>query len=276
MAPPRILVIDGNTKEINLKQQSFGGSATGEGYAQTLRRIAPDTACTIVQPAYDDYRREAISLHGLDGAVITGSALHVMDRMPAVENQIELVRDVFDHEIPVFGSCWGLQLACVVLGGEVRASPKGMEVGVVSDITLTDEGCVHPLFSGQSRCREVMSIHGDEVSILPKGARVLARNEHSPVQALEVIQGGKVFWGVQYHPEFGPRDMAAIFHRYRDKFLTQGIYSSPQEIDRWIDEFETMERTASNREAKGVSHSRLAYFESRTREIANWLHWVGQ
>ena len=274
MASKRILVIDGNTNETNLNQKSFGGQSTGEGYEQTLKRIASDTKCVIVRPAYDGYARGEVSLEGLDGAVITGSALHVMDNAPEVQNQIDLVRDVFEQEIPVFGSCWGIQLACVVLGGGVQASPNGMEVGMIKDICLTEEGRDHPLFTGKPDCIEAMAIHGDEVCALPEGARVLARNDHSPVQAVEVIQGGKVFWGVQYHPEFGPRDMAAIFKRYRARFVEQALFSSPQEINRWISVFETMERYDENGKAEETPSPELARFECRTREIANWLKWL--
>jgi len=276
MASKNILVIDGNTEETNRTQHSFGGSATGEGYGETLTRIAPETTCVIARPAYEDYHRASVSLEGLDGAVITGSALHVMDPSPQVQNQIDLVADVFNRSIPVFGSCWGLQLACVVLGGTVSPSPHGLEVGIVEDVCLTKEGLSHPLFEGKPACLEVMSIHSDEVSAVPEGARVLAQNGHSPVQALEVVRGGKVFWGVQYHPEFGPRDMAAIYQRYRERFLAQGVYPSLAAVDQRIEAFQSMARqedagTAEKRLCRGVAH-----FQSRTREIANWLHWLGR
>ncbi len=275
----RILVLDGNTSEVNARQTACGGRPTGTGYAEVLRCLAPDVQCTIVQPAYEGYDRRGIDPGAFDGAVITGSALHVYDRCWQVANQRALVEALFAAEVPVFGSCWGLQLAAVVLGGTVRASPRGMEVGVARDIRRSEAGRGHPLLAGKPEVIEAFAIHGDEIDALPAGARVLAGNAHSPVQALEVVQDGRHFWGVQYHPEFSPGDMAAVFRRYRPRLLELGICNGEGDVEAWIAAFRRAEKGAEEGTAGDPTRLLgpwLTVFEKRTREIANWLAFLGR
>ena len=54
--------------------------------------------------------------------------------------QVELARAVYKSGTPFFGSCWGLQVATVAAGGSVRQNPRGREVGIARDLTLTSAG----------------------------------------------------------------------------------------------------------------------------------------
>jgi GMP synthase (glutamine-hydrolysing) len=42
--------------------------------------------------------------------------------------------------VPVWGSCWGLQIATVALGGSVRRNPRGRELAIARAITVTEAG----------------------------------------------------------------------------------------------------------------------------------------
>ena len=46
----------------------------------------------------------------------------------------------------------------------------------------------------------------------------------SPVQAAEIRHDGGVFWGVQYHPEFSLREIAAILGRYGSILIDEGLF----------------------------------------------------
>ena len=105
----RILVIDGNEKATRDKHVSVGGTSSGEGYAATLQRLKPGIECDIVHPADAEPKLpDGVSLTDYAGAAITGSALNIYSREPAVERQIDLVKAVFVAGVPTFGSCWGL------------------------------------------------------------------------------------------------------------------------------------------------------------------------
>ncbi len=278
MSARHLLIIDGNERETNEQQITHGGAATGEGYAAVLRQLDPAIEYTIVRPAGDDYRPPDCDRGVYHGAVITGSALHVYDTTPAVERQLTLVSEVFDAGIPVFGSCWGLQVATVVLGGRVHANPRGRELGIARAIRVNDRGCRHPLLAGKGAVFDAVAVHSDEVAQLPAGAAVLAGNAVSEVQALEVRQGDKWFWGVQYHPEFSLLDMAAIFLRYRDGLIDDGFFLSAQDVEAVAEDYRSLHRRPQQLALSwryGLSSSVLA-FASRTRELRNWLEAIGQ
>jgi GMP synthase (glutamine-hydrolysing) len=121
MSSPRLLVIEGNTAASCAEQIAAGGTASGEGYAELLRKLAPGATVDICRPADGEVALPAgLALEAYDGAAITGSSLHVYNGGPAVERQIALVRAVLAAGVPVFGSCWGLQVLTVAAGGSVR------------------------------------------------------------------------------------------------------------------------------------------------------------
>ena len=45
----------------------------------------------------------------------------------------------------------------------------------------------------------------------------------SEVQAAEIWLGRGVFWGVQYHPEYGLHDVAAVIRRYGQTLLAEAF-----------------------------------------------------
>ena len=133
----RILVIDGNVAATRAKHVSMGGTDSGDGYAATLKRLAPDIETDIVRPADEEPKLPTgVALHDYDGAVITGSALNVYDHTPPVERQIELAKAVFASGVPCFGSCWGLQVGVMAAGGNVVRNPRGREFGFARRIAL--------------------------------------------------------------------------------------------------------------------------------------------
>src|SRR5579862_6277927 len=121
MSAARVLIIDGNIASIRRQYEALLGYDTGTGYARALRRLVPELACDIVSPADPEPGfAPGVALESFDGAAITGSALCIPDGGPPVTRQVELVRAVFEAGVPIFGSCWGLQVAVTAAGGSVR------------------------------------------------------------------------------------------------------------------------------------------------------------
>ena len=99
------------------------------------------------------------------------------------------------------GSCNGLQLANVVLGGQCGPASKGKEMGIARDICITPEGLNHPIHQGQNLKFSALCVHRDHITKLAPGAIITASNDHSPVQAMIYERANIFFWGMQYHPE---------------------------------------------------------------------------
>ena len=275
MPAARLLVVEGNTADARARQIRFGGEAASEGYARLLRELFPDAVVDICYPADPGANLpDSGGLEGYDGIAITGSSLNIYHRDPAIEQQIALLRTAFDTGTPIFGSCWGLQLITVAAGGVVRKNPRGREVGFGRRIRLTEHGAGHLMFEGKPPVFEAMTVHLDEVETLPEGARVLASNDHSVVQAAEVSVGkGGVAWGVQYHPEYPFREMAAIFRRLSPSLVAEGFFLDEEDEQSFIADLEAMEREPANQALiwrNGVDGA-IVSKDLRTREIRNWL-----
>jgi GMP synthase (glutamine-hydrolysing) len=207
-----------------------------------------------------------------DGVVWTGSALNAYRPIPEVRSQVELARQVLATAIPVFGSCWGLQITAIAAGGEVAPSRNGREIGIARDIELTDEGRAHPMFSGKPARFDAVAVHADEVITRPAAMRVLAANAHSPVQAAEIALGGG-FWGTQYHPEYGLQQVAVVMRRYSDRLLEDGTFPSAAARDQAISELSELGRDPdrSDLAAKYNVGTSVLDVDTHCRELRNWL-----
>jgi GMP synthase (glutamine-hydrolysing) len=239
MNAPRLLVIDGNTAQTRARHIASGGQATGEGYVRTLLSLDPTLQCDIVFPA-DGPLTSGLRLTDYAGATMTGSALNVYNGGPAVERQIDLVREMFAAGVPFFGSCWGLQIAVAAAGGVVSANPLGREFGFARRIELNDAGRQHPMFAGKPAVFEAPTIHRDYIERLPPGAIALAHNEMG-LQAAEIPFGKGVCWGVQYHPEYTFGELAATARRYENTLLSEGLMASGEDVQRFIADLELLE-----------------------------------
>lgn len=129
-----------------------------------------------------------------DAVLVTGSPASVHEREPWSVAAGEWLQRVVRAGVPVLGVCYGHQLLGDVFGGQVGRNPNGREIGVV-EVEADDD----PLFEGLPRRFPVIQTHKDAVNTPPPGARVLARNTQTPVQALAF---GDRVRTVQWHPEF--------------------------------------------------------------------------
>jgi GMP synthase (glutamine-hydrolysing) len=95
---------------------------------------------------------------------------------------------------PVLGICAGMQLQAVFAGGTVAAG-RSPEHGFLP-IAIEDGS---DLLRGLPAEILVFQDHGDEVTALPEGFRVLASSPQCPVQA--IADPARRWWGTQFHPE---------------------------------------------------------------------------
>ena len=273
MPSPRLLVVEGNTAELRVRQVTAGGQVMSEGYADLLRGLLPDAVVDICYPADPGANLPIGGLEGYDGVAITGSALNVYDGGPAIAPQIELAREVLKARTPLFGSCWGLQVITVAAGGTVRANPKGREIGIARRIALTPAGRGHAMYDGKASVFDAVTVHLDEVETLASGTTVLATNAQSDVQAAEIRIDGATAWAVQYHPEFSLADMAAIMRRYGRRLLNEGFFADEAARDAYVADLDALDREPGNKPLAwrhGVDQTVLDR-SVRTAEIANWI-----
>jgi GMP synthase (glutamine-hydrolysing) len=213
-----------------------------------------------------------VGLEHYDGVTMTGSALNIYNGGAPVTRQIELAKAVFAAGVPFFGSCWGLQVAVTAAGGEVRANPRGREFGFARRILLTDAGREHRLFAGKPVVFEAPTIHRDEIASLPAGAATLAINDFG-IQAASFTYGRGTFWGVQYHPEYDYRDIAAAAERYGETLVTEGMFRDGPTLAAFATELRALQANPSDAPLlwKHGLGSAMGTEALRLLEIRNWL-----
>jgi len=111
-------------------------------------------------------------------------------------------REVFDLGCPILGICYGMQTMAAQLGGKVETSKQreygSAEIRSTSTSPLID-GLHDRLEADGTALLQVWMSHGDRVSTLPDGFRVLAVSENAPMAAIANLD--RNFFGVQFHPE---------------------------------------------------------------------------
>ncbi|HZH25996.1 MAG TPA: glutamine-hydrolyzing GMP synthase [Azospirillaceae bacterium] len=104
---------------------------------------------------------------------------------------------VFEMGVPVLGICYGQQTMCMQLGGMVEGSDHrefGRAFVDVREPSALFDGVWKP-----GAREQVWMSHGDRVTRLPEGFRVVATSEGAPYAA--VADEDRRFYGIQFHPE---------------------------------------------------------------------------
>ena len=104
---------------------------------------------------------------------------------------------VFEAGVPILGICYGEQLLCAQLGGEVLGSDHREFGRAFVDVT-DDCALFHGVWPKGAR-EQVWMSHGDRVTKLPPGFRAVATSEGAPFAA--IADDARKFYGVQFHPE---------------------------------------------------------------------------
>jgi len=102
--------------------------------------------------------------------------------------------DILDLNIPVLGICYGMQLIGHLLGGKVEPSAH-REFGFAELEILHD----HPFFKNIQPKSQVWMSHGDKLSKMPEGFRVVAKTRNAPMAA--IADDRRRIYGLQFHPE---------------------------------------------------------------------------
>ena len=139
---------------------------------------------TMSEAAIRDFAPRGIILSGGPASVTEAGS----PRAPSV---------VFDLGVPVLGICYGQQTMCEQLGGKVSSSDH-REFGRAEIAIHENCGLFDGLWPETSK-QPVWMSHGDRVTKLPDGFRVVATSEGAPFAA--IADDKRHFYGVQFHPE---------------------------------------------------------------------------
>jgi GMP synthase (glutamine-hydrolysing) len=131
------------------------------------------------------------------GIILSGSHASVIEEETARAPQA-----VFELGVPVLGICYGMQTMAAQLGGKVEPG-KVREFGFAE---VRARGHSKLLEGIQDRAEadgkaylEVWMSHGDKVTAMPSGFKVIASNEACPIAGM--ADESRRFYALQFHPE---------------------------------------------------------------------------
>ncbi|MBI1866981.1 MAG: glutamine-hydrolyzing GMP synthase [Methylocystis sp.] len=136
------------------------------------------------EAAFADIRPKAV--------ILSGSPCSVTE-----EGSPRAPESIFSSGVPVLAICYGEQLLAAQLGGAVEGGHH-REFGRAAIDVLADS----PLFAGvweKGGTYPVWMSHGDRVTRLPPGFRVIAASPNAPMAA--IADEARRYYGVQFHLE---------------------------------------------------------------------------
>lgn len=161
----------------------FGGQ-TAHLISRRVREFGIE--CKIITP--DDSLEKVKELKP-QGIIFSGGPASVYEKdSPKVDKQI------FDLKIPILGICYGEQLICYLLNGEVKVGSKKEFGPVILTVNNPSE-----LLKGIPSVFTVWMSHGDEVTALPKGFVHNAKTQTIPHAVIS--NESKKIYAIQFHPE---------------------------------------------------------------------------
>ncbi len=126
---------------------------------------------------------------GAVGLILSGGPASVYQ-----EGAPRCLPEIFELDLPILGICYGMGLACEMMGGENR-STDSKEFGR-TNLEVIDGTT---LLAHVSDKTSVWMSHGDVVTTLSSDFIPIARTRNSPYAALQ--HRSRPFYGVQFHPE---------------------------------------------------------------------------
>ncbi|MEM9251526.1 MAG: glutamine-hydrolyzing GMP synthase [Planctomycetota bacterium] len=160
----------------------------GSQYVQLIARRVREAGVysVLVSP---DITADELRAVGPQGIILSGGPSSVYD-----DNAPTLDPAVLDLGVPVLGICYGMQLACKLMGADIR-SVSTREFGR-AQLSVKNADA---LLRGIPASTAVWMSHGDQVTELPEAFVPLATTPTCPYAA--VRHADRRFFGVQFHPE---------------------------------------------------------------------------
>ncbi|MCH8149006.1 MAG: glutamine-hydrolyzing GMP synthase [Planctomycetes bacterium] len=160
----------------------------GAQYVQLIaRRVREHHVHSVIVP--QDVTPEALRRQNAVGLIFSGGPSSVY-----AQGAPRCNKELFELGLPVLGICYGMQLGCELLGGDVGHTDS-REFGR----TPVEEIDHDKLLAHVPSHTTVWMSHGDIVNRLSADFIPLAKTENCPFAAVK--HKSRAFYGVQFHPE---------------------------------------------------------------------------
>jgi len=162
----------------------------GSQYTQLIaRRVREMRVYCEIQPF--NFSLEKIKALKPEGIILSGGPASVYQ-----EDAPRVGAELFKFPVPFLGICYGMGMVNLAFGG-AAAKAERREYGP-AELRIEDDADLFYGFSHKEPVQVWMS-HGDKMTSMPSGWRVLAQSGNSPIAAF--ADPSRRLFGVQFHPE---------------------------------------------------------------------------
>lgn len=152
-----------------------------------------------------------------DGLFVGGTSnANVLEpqKFPFVNKCQDMMKYCLDHDIPVFASCFGFQLAVQALGGEILHKEKDFEMGILP-MKLSDAAKEDILYKDTPDNFKAITVHQEFARHEPSECTLLAYTNEC-CHSFKV--SSKPFWAFQFHPEVDKQVLIDRLTLYKKKY----------------------------------------------------------
>ncbi|MCB9802573.1 type 1 glutamine amidotransferase [Candidatus Nomurabacteria bacterium] len=158
-------------------------------------------------------------VNDFDAVFIGGSSdVTVTDpeKFPFLSSAYQLLQKCAETNIPVFASCFGIQMLSEAFGGKVIIDKDNKELGTFR-IYLEPEAREDHLLSHLPETFLAVLGHKERIERLPENFVVLAKSKKCPYQIIRMQD--KPIYGFQFHPEMNKKDFVNRLERYQTVYV---------------------------------------------------------
>jgi GMP synthase (glutamine-hydrolysing) len=168
----------------------------GSQYTQLIARRVREQQVSCELHPYD-VSAEFIREFAPVGVILSGGPNSVYE-----DEAYRVPQLVFELGVPVLGICYGMQAMAAQLGGKVEGARK-REFGY-AEIRARGHSALLKGIEDRSNAQgqgllDVWMSHGDKVTEMPAGFKVIASNDATPIAGMADEE--RTFYGLQFHPE---------------------------------------------------------------------------
>ena len=133
-------------------------------------------------------------INKFNGYVVSGSRAYHKDQNKWITNLIEIIKQIYNKNIPCLAVCFGHQVVADIFGG-INVKNIAGEEGFQEVPTKEGDESIR-LFNGLSNPLKIYQSHNDAVIKAPPGSIQIINNE----KCVQYFQFGSIY-SIQSHPE---------------------------------------------------------------------------